>query len=188
MNDHSALIFDATTDAYLQTLLHQGEVGSVAPSYDGTLALTGSNDHTAVLWGLNDASKINLFQHGNPVQAVALSPSGKISFTAAQGDLVALWNNATGERMHTFYEGPNHGVVISARFSSDETLLAVGHTHRLISLYDVQSGRIIQKWDPGTRHTMRATGAAVIEVGFSNDNRTLLAITGDDRLLELRRS
>ncbi|MFT7651649.1 MAG: WD40 repeat protein [Limisphaerales bacterium] len=78
----------------------------------------------------------------------------------------------------------NHGV-ISARFSSDETLLAVGHTNRLISLYDVPSGRLLQKWDPGTRHAMRATGAAVIEVGFSSDNRTLLAVTGDGRLLEL---
>jgi WD40 repeat protein len=56
----------------------------------------------------------------------------------------------------------NHGV-ISARFSSDETLLAVGHTNRLISLYHVQSGRLLQKWDPGTCHAMRA---AVIEVGF----------------------
>lgn len=138
VDDHSALIFDATTDAYLQTLLHQREVGSIALSYDGTLALTDSDDHTAVLWRLNDASKINVFQHGNPVRAVALSPSGKISFTVAQGDLIALWNNVTGERTHTLCQGPNHGV-ISARFSSDETLLAVGHTNRLTYLYMMSS-------------------------------------------------
>ena len=50
----------------------------------------------------------------------------------------------------------------------------------------VPSGAPLQRWDPGTRHPMRATGSAILEVGFGPTS--LLAVTGDGRLLMLRSS
>ena len=70
----------------------------------------------------------------------------------------------------------------------DERLLAVGYANQRIELFDVASGALLQRWDPGTRHRMRPTGAAILEVAFAENQGYLFALTGDGRLLELRRS
>ncbi len=184
LDDHSALVFDAVSGAYRQTLLHQGVVGSVALSQDGSLALTGSDDHTAVLWRLNDSTALHTYKHDNPVRLVALSNSGRYSFTAAQGDLVALWDNTSGQKLFEIANGISHGV-LSAQFSSDERWLAVGYTTREIKMFNVATGQQVQRWLPTTRHALRASGSAVIEVGFAEADRKILAVTGDGRLLEL---
>ena len=56
------------------------------------------------------------------------------------------------------------------------------------SFFDVASGRRLQTWDPGTRHAMRASGAAIIELAFADGIGSLWALAGDGRLLKLRRS
>ena len=43
LEDHSAVVFDADSGAHLETLLHEGVVGSVALSADARWALTGSD-------------------------------------------------------------------------------------------------------------------------------------------------
>ncbi len=185
LDDHSSLVFDAQTGAYQQTLLHNGEVGAVDISADGTLALTGSDDFTAVLWRLNGTEKLYTFQHDNPVRVAVLSPDARYSFTAAQGDLVALWNNETGNLVAELHNEINHGV-LSASFSADGQHLVVGYTNRQIVMYNVTDGRVLKRWNPGLRHTMRASGAAILEVAFERQGRSVLALTGDGRLLELR--
>ncbi|NOX51400.1 MAG: hypothetical protein GXP16_12830 [Gammaproteobacteria bacterium] len=187
LDNHSALVFDAQTGDYQQTMLHQGSVGAVALNREGTLALTGSDDNSAVLWNLNDGTALHYYQHDNPIRAVALSPSGRFAFTAALGDLVAIWDNESGQQIHQIHNGMNHGVR-SARFSDDDTWLVVGYTNRQIKLISVSSGQVVDQWDPGTRHVMRPTGAAILEVAISVDNQTIWALSGDGRLLRLRTS
>ena len=183
LDDHSAILFDGENGDYANTLLHEGEVGSVAVTDDGNRALTGSDDFTAVLWSLPAGEALHTYRHGSTVRAVALSPSGKYAFTAAKGDLVAIWDNETGKQLHQLHNELNHGARVAA-FSDDERLLAVGYSNRRVALYDVASGQRRKLWDPGTRHALRATGAAILRVAFTN--RTLLALTGDGRLLEFR--
>ncbi len=187
LDNHSALLFDAANGDYKQTLLHEGEVADVAVDSAGDFALTGSDDYTAVLWRLRDGSTAQVFKHDNPVRCVALSSGGRYSFTAAQGDLVAIWDNNTGAQLHALHDGINHGV-ITARFSADERLLAVGYANRKVALFDVASGRRLQTWDPGTKHALRARGAAILEIAFAENVSTLYALAGDGRLLRLRRS
>jgi WD40 repeat protein len=187
LDDHSAVLFDAQNGAYESTFLHEGEVGAVDIDTKGEVAITGSDDHTAILWSLNNAEALQTYRHDNPVRAVAISPNATYSFTAAQSDLVAIWQNDSGQLLHELHNGINHGVV-TARFSSDESMLAIGYTNRQVALYDVRTGRLIQRWDPGTRHTMRATGAAIVEIAFAENSNTLYALAGDGRLLQLRRS
>ena len=187
LDNHSALIFDVLTGAYETTLLHKGVVGSVAVDEAGEYAVTGSDDHTAVLWALNNGRAVHTFVHDNPVRSVAISPQASYTFTAAQGDLVAIWQNDSGKMLHELHNGRNHGVV-TARFSSDERLLAVGYTSRKVALYDVITGQLLQTWDPGTRHAMRASGATILELAFADNLTTLYALAGDGRLLQLRRS
>ncbi len=187
LDDHSAIIFDVQSGAYEMTFLHQGVVGAVAVDRQGKFAVTGSDDNTAVLWSLNSGEPVHTFAHDNPVRAVAISPDATYTFTAAQGDLVAIWNNQTGALAHTLHKGRNHGVV-TARFSADERLLAVGYTNRKVSLFDVATGQLVQSWDPGTRHPMRATGATILELAFADNASTVYALSGDGRLLALPRS
>ena len=187
LDNHSGLLFDAVTGDYLFTFLHEGEVGSVATDQVGKYALTGSDDYSAILWNLVDGSRRHTYAHDNPVRTVALSADGRLAFTAAQGDLVAVWDNDSGEMIHQLHNGPNHGV-LSARFSDDGSLLAVGYANRRVMLYDLASGRNLRTWDPGTRHQMRATGAAILALGFSQNQRSVYALTGDGRLLRLSRS
>ncbi|MEM7098754.1 MAG: hypothetical protein AAF541_10890 [Pseudomonadota bacterium] len=187
LKDHSAVLFDAVSGDYQQTLLHQGEVGDVAVTPDGQLALTGSDDYTAVLWRLNDGNNLHTFQHDNPVRAVAISKSGTYSFTAAQGDRVAIWNNSSGQMLHELHNSVNHGA-ICAEFSADERLLLVGYTTNKVILYDVSTGASLRTWSAGTKHPLRATGAAILKVAFGNQGNRFLAFTGDGRLVELRPS
>jgi len=189
LEDHSALLVNAQEGAYQHTFLHQGQVGSVAVDQQGTTALTGSDDNTAVLWSLNTRAPLHTFVHDNPVRKVALSPQGNYSFTAAQGDLVAVWDNNTGQMMYSLHNGINHGAV-SASFSADESQLVVGYANRQVALYDTRTGQRLKLWDSGTRHPMRATGAAIVEVAFASgvnqQGVSILALAGDGRLLELR--
>lgn len=187
LDNHSALLFDAASGSYEFTLLHEGAVGAVAIDASGETAVTGSDDYTAKLWSLNSGELLQTFQHNNPVRAVAVSPNGTYTFTAAQSDLVAIWHNDTGQRLQVIHEKGRHGIV-TAKFSADERLLAVGDTNRKVTLYDVTTGQKLQTWDAGTRHAMRATGAAILEIGFAEQTSSLYALAGDGRLLQLRRS
>ena len=185
LEDHSALLFDAVSGTYAHTFLHRGHVSSVAASANSEYLLTGSDDETAILWSPTSGEKIHTFRHDNPVREVALSPAGNYSFTAAQGDLVAIWDNNSGQLRHQIHNDPYHGVV-SANFSEDESLLLIGYVNREIALYNVASGERLRLWDAGTKHAMRATGAAIIDVTFAPNNSSIYALTGDGRLLEFR--
>lgn len=187
LDDHSALLFDAVSGDYEVTLLHEGVVSIVDIDSKGETALTGSDDFTAKLWSLNNGAVLQTFTHASPVRTVALSSAATYTFTAAQNDFAAIWHNDSGQKLHVLHENENHGV-ISARFSSDETLLAVGYVNRKITIFDVATGRALQSWDSGTRHGMRATGSAILEIAFGESLSTLYALTGDGRLLKLRRS
>ena len=182
LKDHSALLFDAVTGSYQATFLHAGAVGTVAVSNDGEYALTGSDDETAVLWSIATGKKVHTFTHGNPIREVAISPSSKYSLTAAQGDIVAIWDNQSGKMLHQLHRGLYHGVA-SASFSADDSLLVLGYTNRQVALFDVQRGTELRTWDSGTKHAMRATGAAVIDVAFATDQAVIYALVGDGRLL-----
>lgn len=185
LDNHSALVFDATTGAYRQTLSHRGSVGAVSVSQNDRFVLTGSDDFTAIFWDLDNAGAVNTYQHNSPVSVVALSDSARYAFTAAQGSLAAIWDNQTGEMLHEIHKGLNHGVV-SARFSADERFLALGYTGRQVALYEVSSGERLRSWDPGVRHHLSARGATILAIAFSAESNALFALTGDGRLLEFR--
>lgn len=182
LDNHSALVFDATNGAYRQTLIHEGPVGAVAVNPVAPFALTGSEDFTAVYWNLDNAQPVHIYQHDSPVRAVALSSTGRYAFTAAQGSLVAVWDNRMGTLVHKIHNGLNHGVV-SARFSDDERFLAVGYTSREVALYEISTGERVRSWDTGVRGQMHARGGTVLAIAFSTRSNALLALTGDGRLL-----
>lgn len=185
LTDHSAVLFDAQSGAHLETFLHEGTVGSVALSADGRWALTGSDDESAVLWDTDSGSAVHRLPQDNPVRVVALSEAGRYAFTAAQGRAVTVWRGADGEPSLVLSER-NPGVT-SARFSRDERFLLVGYVNRLVELWDLTTGRRVQRWHTAPGNPWNATGGAVLALGFGPANR-YYALAGDGRLLQLQRS
>lgn len=186
LSDHSAVLFDAGNGDHLHTLLHEGVVGSVALSDDGRWALTGSDDNSAVLWNAATGDAVHRLRHDSPVRVVAMSSEGRYLFTASQGSRVAVYNGADGRQVLLLDER-NRGVT-SARFSDDERLLLVGYVNRAVELWDVTTGRRLERWYAGSRNPWRNTGSAVLAVGFAATAGRYFALSGDGRLLELRRS
>tara|TARA_Y100001933_G_scaffold265105_1_gene335400 strand:- start:2985 stop:3950 length:966 start_codon:yes stop_codon:yes gene_type:complete len=185
LEDHSAVVFDADTGAHLETLLHEGVVGSVALSADARWALTGSDDETAVLWNVDTGEAVHRIVQDNPVRVVALSAQGRYAFAASQGRLAAVYDGASGQRLMTVAER-HHGIT-SARFSPDERYLLVGHVNRTVALWDVTTGRLVQRWRNPPDNPLHRTGSAVMAVGFSSSPGRFFALAGDGQLLELRR-
>jgi WD40 repeat protein len=186
LSDHSAVLFNAATGAHVHTFLHEGVVGNVALSDDGRWALTGSDDATAVLWNTSSGDTVHRWQHDNPVRVVALSARGRYAFTASQGRRVTVWNGASGDEALRVAER-NRGVT-SAAFSADERHLLIGYVNRTVELWDVTTGRRLERWKAGARNPWRPTGSAVLAVGFSASPQRFFALAGDGRLLELSRS
>jgi len=186
LSDHSAVLFDAGNGDHLHTLLHEGVVGSVALSDDARWALTGSDDNSAVLWNTATGEAVHRLDHDNPVRVVALSSQGRYAFTASQGSRVAVYDGARGGQVLLLSEH-NRGVT-SAGFSDDERLLLVGYVNRTVELWDVTAGRRLERWHAGSRNPWRSHGSAVLAVGFADTPGRFFALSGDGRLLELRRS
>lgn len=186
LSDHSAVLFDAGSGDHLHTLLHEGVVGTVALSDDGRWALTGSDDNSAVLWNADTGETVHRLQHDNPVRAVAVSSQGRYLFAASQDSRVAVYNGAEGGPVLLL--GERIRGVTSARFSDDERLLLVGYVNRTVELWDVTAGRRLERWHAGSRNPWRSHGSAVLAVGFAATAGRYFALSGDGRLLELRRS
>lgn len=186
LKDHSAVVFDAVSGAYRQTLLHEGEVVSVDVSRDGRIAITGSADETARLWDLTSGTQLQRLALGNPARLVRISGSGRQVFTAAQGRSVQVWDAQTGSP--TFELTAHNRGVMAAAFSDDETRLLVGYVNRTIELWDLTTHSRIARWRTEARNAWHETGAAVLAVGFGAAPDTFWALSGDGRMVQLRQS
>ena len=187
LEDHSAVLFNAVTGAYEQTFLHEGPVSTVAVDSRNRFALTGSDDNSAVLWQLSDGSPVFKLMHDNPVRFVSLSADGSRAFTISQADQVAIWDTATGQQIHQVHQGRTHAAS-SGAFSPDGRFLTIGYVNRKVAVFDVTSGAQLRTWSTPTRHPLRATGAAILEVVFDARSNSVLAMTGDGRLLQFNLS
>lgn len=186
LKDHSALVFDAVSGAYRQTLLHEGEVISVDVSRDGRIAITGSADETARLWDLASGAELHRLALGNPARLVRISDSGQLAFTAAQGRSVQVWNATTGAAVFELTDR-NTGVMAAA-FSGDDTRLLVGYVNRTIELWDLSTQTRIRHWRTEARNPWHETGAAVLAVGFGTAPGIFWALSGDGRMVQLRQT
>ena len=186
LDDHSAILFDAQSGEHVHTLLHEGRVNSVDIADAGGVAITGSDDETAIVWSLESGAEQQRLQHANPVRLVALSADGRFAFTASENQLVAVWDVASGT--YAFVLSTRNRGVTAARFSSDGKRLLVGYVNRNVELWDVKSGQVMSRWRTSARNPWHPTGAAVLEVAFTQTPGRYYVVSGDGVRYELRRS
>jgi WD40 repeat protein len=171
--DHVVHVWDAQSGTPLYSLLHDGEVLSVAFSADGRLIASGSADGTARVWSAAGGLELDRFSHprgqrSNAVRRVSFSPDGSRLLTVGGDRFARLFDLRRGEQTLAL----NNGVLLqSARFSHDGKLVATGGADRIIRIWDAGSGEQVR--------TLTSTGP-ITDLVFSDDDSMIASVGSVD--------
>ncbi len=140
---------------------HSGEIAHIAFDYNGEKLVTTCKDHKTLVWDLQTFHSMKLQPGSSSAistdgQAIALASTGKIRFFSPRGEsLQAL---------------PIHlGLVTSAAYSPDGSMIAVGGSSGAVVLSEVKTGRVLKE--------LQAHNYTVGSLVFSYDG-SLLASAG----------
>lgn len=191
LGDFSVVLFDVKRGGIERSFYHENRVRSVALSDDGRLAVSGSDDQTAKLWDLQAGKALFTWQHDAEVLTVAISPRGGRALTVAKYDKAVVWDTATGKPVG---ELPLSSTAIkrgqafvSAAFSADGRQLLTGNSDRLVQLWSVADMSLVAQWTVPKRDAWKPTGAAVVAVSFSVQDKQYFAVASNGFLHRLRR-
>jgi WD40 repeat protein len=184
----------------LHTLVgHRSNVLAVAFSPDGNKVASGSKDKTIKLWNVSTGKPLQtLSAHRDKVQSVAFSPDGAILASGSEDNTIKLWDIETGKLIRTL-KGDDDRLsslsidkkMFSVAFSPYGHMLASGNWDKSITLWDVDTGKVLhfikgrtkRFWglidDHGQGHE-----DSVNSVAFSPDGNTL-ASGGFDNAIKL---
>ena len=183
LSDDSAVLFDALKGGILRVFQHQGRVRSVAFNRDATLALTGSEDETARLLDVASGHELQRWEHAGDVRLVALSGDGARALSVSKYDRAALWDTSTGLETGSLpvsrWRTVRGESFTAAAFSADGSRLLTGTTDHRVQLWQLPSLRQIAAWELPRRADWKRSGAYVLAVGFSSDNRLVLGVSAD---------
>jgi WD40 repeat protein len=188
--DGALTTYDLETGEIIQSIVY-GRPGTwgmdVTP--DGR-ALVGAFDiGTALLYDLSTGEIIHRFVHvPDPpnfftISDLDISPDGRTAVTAAQNvaDGAVLWDLETGEeiqRLQTTVLADND-IALSASYSPDGRMIAVGLLDGKILIYDVQTFKELIRFG----HSDQAHISGVMDVAFSPDGKTVVSASQDTTLI-----
>lgn len=172
LEDGRAIHLDMNTGRRLEFTGHRQEaVASVDLSGNGLWAFTGGADYRAILWNTKTGKPKRLFEHQTRVTKLRLSASGLLGFTAGTLGNAFIWDLTNGEKIASLQLKKREYVVVSASFSHNDKMLTTGAPGKDISLWDVATGKRLQKWRARTRQQGKPSGAIIYAVAFSEDDR-----------------
>ena len=109
------------------------------------------------------------------VNAVHFSPDGKLLVTASGitglKGVATIWEVATGNQVREIGGDAHRDILFDAEFSPDGKLLATGGYDRIIRLWEVATGKYLQKFP--------SHNGAIYDLAFSPDGTTLASASGD---------
>lgn len=172
---------------------HAGSVRSIAFSPNGRLLASGGDDRTVRLWNPETGQQIGrpLAGHTDTVRSVAFSPDGAIVASGGDDATIRLWDAATGRPRAVLGPGnakdparPGHTApVLSIAFTRDGKLVS-GSEDETVRLWDVSTGRQLNKLGPGDGKGTPGHTASVWSVAVS-PNGKVIASSGSDKTIQL---
>lgn len=145
-------------------------INSVALSPNGRYALTGSSDQSAYLWDTRTGQVIHKFRHGARVVQVALDPKARFAFSADSRGQAKIWDLKTGKAISELKYINRQEVFTTARFSDNAKWLVTGAPNRELTLWDVKTGKVEEKWLVTPRKGSRPASAVVYSAAFINQD------------------
>jgi WD40 repeat protein len=145
---------------------HQAGIASLALTPDGKRLATGSAAGAMRFWAMDtvkdSAKRLGL---GKDDALVACASDGK-TLALAEGSSPARLIDVSNPQARASFSGPKDDPVWSLAFSPDGKLLAVGHEHHGVQLWNVATGSVARQLDyPGGVHAL----------AFTPDGKTLAA-------------
>jgi WD40 repeat protein len=177
-----AQLFEVASGALKRTLSDDKPTTYVGFSTDGKCLATSSNDGPIKLWSPADGELARVFDGRS---SCSFSPDGKllacISATPAddkKAGKVHLYrvDDAALVRSFTSEPGPASSWLLTVTFSPDGTLLAATDWNGLVTVWDVDTGKM--------QLILRQNRAGVISAPFSPDGK-ILATGCEDQTLRL---
>lgn len=172
--DKSIKLWDVTSGRELRSYLgHSATINDIDVSDDGKHFVSSSADMTAILWEISTGKLIKRFKgHKDMMTSVDLSKNGKLLVTAGHDWKAILWDVSSGDTLRTFKVNPDKGLGygINAGFSADDSMIAFGGDNRTTTIYDVQSGNLVQELKPGEGWC----GGCATFIDYSDDGQWLI--------------
>jgi WD40 repeat protein len=169
LTNGKAIYVNVETGRRLEFLAHRDKVNSVAISRNGRYALSGGNDYFAYLWDSQTGQALFQFEHEARVNRVALDREGRWAFTSDASEAF-IWDIRTGEKVSTLSTFLRQQVFSTARFSDDGTLLITGTPAGKVTVWDVKSGKKLQRWSVESNKDSRPAIAVVYDAAFTPNN------------------
>ncbi len=164
------LIFNPQTAEQSSFFGHSEKINQIALSDDSQWALSSSNDYTALLWSLNDKHVLHRFVHPQRITQVAISPDKRFVFVSSN-QLASVYDSQTGQEVSRLQSEYHQSSYSAARFSPSGNLLATGSGNRQLMLWQVQTGKLIKRWQVATKTDNPISGALVNSLAFDQTNQ-----------------
>ena len=174
--DFAAIVWDLPNVSQVAALAGQrGLIRDIAYSADGANIVTGADDGSLRFWNAASGLSLQTIDLGAPIRAIEFSPDGRLLAIAlaSAGANLRIHDPSTRAQI-TALSMPTISVT-SLAFSPDSSLLAVGAT-----------GNLFTVWDAGTFQPLLTSvvEGAPSSISFSPDG-TLIAVSTDRSQLVL---
>jgi len=164
--NHDVRVWDADSGELVGVMTgHTGRVTCVAISFDGRVAVSGSEDLSVIVWDVSAVTPIAILRgHTAKVMDVAITDDGTVAVSCSRDRTVQLWKSSAGDSVRIF-EG-HTGSVRSVTVTPDGSRIVSG------------GDDAIRIWEPDALNPLIAVGTIrnrVVGVAVSADGRRAIS-------------
>ena len=158
---------DPTKTHLAHSLQHEQPLLSCRYNPEGTVLVAGSQDRHVVRWDLSSDSKTVLKAHESWVRDLAFSPDCNTLLTTGYDGQLIWWDAAPSSDKPIRAVKAHEGWVRVIDVSRDGQLVATGGNDKLVNVYRLATGELVQQFTGHTSH--------VYQVLFHPDEHVLLS-------------